>query len=81
MITPAAAMAPVMPTIRPRTSGRVAGEGEAVLQRAEEGLLRLDRAGRPTAADRRQVPDDDRGDQEGQRVQVQREVDLVDARG
>src|SRR4051794_34349625 len=38
-------------------------------------------AGRPApppAADRGQVPDDDGGDEEGQRVEVDREVDLVD---
>jgi hypothetical protein len=58
---------------------RVAGEGEAVLQGAQERLGGLHRAVGASAADRREVPDDHRGDEEGQRVQVEREVHLVDA--
>ena len=47
MITPAADMAPVMPTTRPRTSGVWPAKEKPVLERAEEALLRLDRARRP----------------------------------
>ena len=62
---------------------RVTGEREAVLA-ASRGTISCRRSHRgargAAAADRGQAPDDDGGHEEGQRVEVQREVDLVDAR-
>ena len=81
MITPAAAKAPVMPTIRPRTSGVCPAKEKPCFSEPRKISCRSP----PAPAARRpliegRLPDDDGGDQERQRVEVERQVDLVDAR-
>ena len=80
MTAPPAAKAPVMPIDQAADQRGVPGERRARRAASRRTPWLGAAPARPAAAaDRGQDPDDERGDQERQRVEVQREVDLVDA--